>query len=338
MTKRLVVFTESTEGPAYGLDEEIIRREGGKLLYVFAGSQAERAELARFAEVLVIGSVPMTRDFLSTLPQLKGLVRGGIGVDAVDVTAATDLGIVVANVPDFCKQEVAEHTLGLIFAVARKIARVDRSVRAGQWRGLIPKQILPIYRLGSQTLGVIGMGKIGRIVAQKALAFGMKVVGFDPYLPPGVAATTRVPLLSLDELLRQADVVSLHVPLTSETRHLMNARALALMKPQSILINVARGAIVDEAALQMALECGHLAGAGLDVLEQEPPSASNGLFKFENVVFTSHYASCSVEAYSDLRRQVSEQVAEILRGKSPCNLVNPEAVNLPQCRLRQRER
>jgi phosphoglycerate dehydrogenase-like enzyme len=118
----------------------------------------------------------------------------------------------------------------------------------------------------------------------------------------------------------------------------MNARTLALMKPQSILINVARGAIVDEAALQMALECGHLAGAGLDVLEQEPPSASNGLFKFENVVFTSHYASCSVEAYSDLRRQVSEQVAEILRGKSPCNLVNPEAVNLPQCRLRQRER
>ncbi len=337
MTERLVVFTESTEGPAYGLDEEIIRRAGGKLLYVFATSQAERAELARFADVLVIGSVPMTRDFLSTLPHLKGLVRGGIGVDAVDVAAATDLGVVVANVPDFCKLEVAEHTFGLIFAVARKIARIDRSVRGGQWRGLIPRQILPIYRLTGRTLGVIGIGKIGRVVAQKALAFGMKVVGFDPYLSRSVAATIGIPLLSLDELLRQADIVSLHVPLTSETRHLMNARTLALMKPQSILVNVARGAIVDEAALQMALESGRLAGAGLDVLEQEPPSTSNGLFKLENIVFTSHYASCSVEAYSDLRRQVSEQVAEILRGESPCNLVNPEVINLPQCRLRRGE-
>jgi D-3-phosphoglycerate dehydrogenase / 2-oxoglutarate reductase len=334
LTEPLVVFTESTEGPVYGLDDEIIRRAGGKLLYVNALSQAERAALARFAEVLVIGSAPMTREFLSILPELKGLVRGGIGVDTVDVAAATDLGIVVANVPDFCTQEVAEHTLALILAVARKITRVDRCVRAGQWRGLVRSQILPIYRLSGQTLGVIGMGKIGRSVAEKAQALGMKIVGFDPYLSPGAAATIGAPLLSLDELLQQADVVSLHVPLTSETRHLINARTLALMKPQSILINVARGAIVDEAALQMALECGHLAGVGLDVLEQEPPSASNGLFSFENVVFTSHYASCSVEAFSDLRRQVSEQVAEILRGKSPRHLVNPDVMSLPQCRLR----
>lgn len=334
MTEPLVIFTESTEGPVYGLDDEIIRRERGRLLYINALSQAKRAESARFAEVLVIASAPMTREFLSTLPQLKGLVRGGIGVDTVDVTAATDLGIVVANVPDFCTQEVAEHTLALILAVARKITRVDRCVRAGQWRCLIPNQILPIYRLSGQTLGVIGMGKIGRSVAEKAQALGMKIVSFDPYLSPGAAATIGVPLLSLDDLLRQADVVSLHVPLTSETRHLINAHTLALMKPQSILINVARGAIVDEAALQKALECGHLAGVGLDVLEQEPPSASNGLFRFENVVFTSHYGSCSVEAFSDLRRQVSEQVAEILRGKFPRHLVNPDVVSLPQCRLR----
>jgi D-3-phosphoglycerate dehydrogenase len=336
LTDQLVVFTESTEGPAYGLDEGIIRRAGGTLQYASASSQAERTEIARFAEVLVVGSVPMTRDFLSALPRLKGLVRGGIGVDAVDVTAATDLGIVVANVPDFCTEEVAEHTFALIFAVARKITRIDRRVRKGQWRGLIPTQILPIYRLSGQTLGVIGMGKIGRIVAQKARALGMNVIGFDPYLPPEVAAAIGVPLVSLDELLRHADVVSLHVPLTSETRHLINARTLALMKSQSMLINVARGPIVDEAALQMALESGHLAGAGLDVLEQEPPDASNGLFRFENVVFTSHYASCSVEAYADLRRQISEQVAEILRGEFPRNLVNRELMKLPQCRLGRR--
>jgi D-3-phosphoglycerate dehydrogenase len=294
--------------------------------------------MARFAEVLVVGSATMTREFLSVLPRLKGLVRGGIGVDAVDVAAATDLGIVVANVPDFCTDEVAEHTFALIFAVARKITPIDRRVRRGQWQGLVPTQILPIYRLRGRTLGVIGMGKIGRMVAQKARALGMNVIGFDPYLLPGVAAAIGVPLVSLEELLRQADVVSLHVPLTSETRHLINARTLALMKSQSMLINVARGQIVDEAALQMALDSGHLAGAGLDVLEQEPPAASNGLFRFENVVFTSHYASCSVEAYADLRRQISEQVAEILRAEFPRNLVNREVMNLPQCRLGQKEK
>ncbi len=337
MTDQLVVFTESTEGPSYGLDEGIIRGAGGTLQYASASSPAERTEMARFAAVLVVGGAPMTREFLSALPRLKGLVRGGIGVDAVDVGAATDLGIVVANVPDFCTDEVAEHTFALIFAVARKIAPIDRRVRQGQWRGLIPTQILPIYRLRGQTLGVVGMGKIGRMVAQKARALGMNVVGFDPYLPPDVAAAIGVPLASLDELLRQADVVSLHVPLTSETRHLINARTLAMMKSQSMLINVARGPIVDEAALQKALESGHLAGAGLDVLEQEPPAPSNGLFRFENVVFTCHYASCSVEAYAGLRHQISEQVAEILRGEFPRNLVNREVMNLPQCRLGQKE-
>jgi D-3-phosphoglycerate dehydrogenase len=338
LTDQLVVFTESTEGPSYGLDEGIIRGAGGTLLYASASSPEERTEMARFAEVLVVGSATMTREFLSVLPRLKGLVRGGIGVDAVDVAAATDLGIVVANVPDFCTDEVAEHTFALIFAVARKITPIDRRVRRGQWQGLVPTQILPIYRLRGRTLGVIGMGKIGRMVAQKARALGMNVIGFDPYLLPGVAAAIGVPLVSLEELLRQADVVSLHVPLTSETRHLINARTLALMKSQSMLINVARGQIVDEAALQMALDSGHLAGAGLDVLEQEPPAASNGLFRFENVVFTSHYASCSVEAYADLRRQISEQVAEILRAEFPRNLVNREVMNLPQCRLGQKEK
>ena len=338
MTDQLVVFTESTEGPSYGLDEGIIRGAGGTLLYASASSPEERTEMARFAEVLVVGSATMTREFLSVLPRLKGLVRGGIGVDAVDVAAATDLGFVVANVPDFCTDEVAEHTFALIFAVARKITPIDRRVRRGQWQGLVPTQILPIYRLRGRTLGVIGMGKIGRMVAQKARALGMNVIGFDPYLLPGVAAAIGVPLVSLEELLRQADVVSLHVPLTSETRHLINARTLALMKSQSMLINVARGQIVDEAALQMALDSGHLAGAGLDVLEQEPPAASNGLFRFENVVFTSHYASCSVEAYADLRRQISEQVAEILRAEFPRNLVNREVMNLPQCRLGQKEK
>ncbi len=337
MNERLVVFTENAAGPAYGLDEKIIHSAGGTLRCGSASNQVERAKMARDAEVLVVGAAPIPRDLLSGLPRLKGLIRSGIGVDAVDVQAATDLGIVLGNVPEFCTEEVAEHALALLFAVARKIALVDRLVRQGQWKGLIPTTILPIYRLSGKTMGVAGLGKIGRNTAKKAQALGMKVIGYDPYLSPDAAAAIGVPLLSLDELLQQSDIVSLHVPLTPETKHLINARTLALMKPRSILINVARGKVVDEAALQAALESGHLAGAGLDVLEQEPPLPSNGLFRFENVVFTSHYASCGVESYAEMRRHVSEQAAEILRGEFPHNLVNPEVANLPQCRLGKKE-
>ena len=336
MAERLVVFTEGADGPRCGLDEEVIRRAGGSLLCTYARDDADRVRMAGRAEVLVAGNAPVTRGFLSALPQLKGVLRAGIGVDAVDLTAATELGIVVANVPDFCQEEVAEHTLALIFAVARKIARADRKVRQGQWHGLVEKEILPIYRLSGRTLGLIGMGRIGRTVAQKAQGLGIRVIAFDPYLSPVRANEIHVPMLSLDELLRQADIVSLHAPLTHETRHLINERTLALMKPNSLLINVARGEIVDETGLQAALEAGQLGGAGLDVLEQEPPPAAHPLFKFENVVFTSHFASCSIGAYADLRRQISDQVAEMLRGEFPRHLVNSEVKNQPQCRLRKR--
>jgi D-3-phosphoglycerate dehydrogenase / 2-oxoglutarate reductase len=320
------------------LDKGIIEGAGGKLVCTIARDEVERIRIAKTAEVLVASMTPLTDSFLSSLPELVGLVRTGIGVDTVDLRAATELGIVVANVPDFCRDEVAEHTLGLILAVSRKIARADRKVRQGQWRGLVQREILPIYRLRGRTLGLIGMGKIGRTVAQKAQALGMTVIACDPYLSPAEAKQLGVSLLSLEELLPYADIVSLHVPLTPETRHLINARTLALMKPQAFLINVARGAIVDEIALEAALEEGRLAGAALDVLEVEPPPPSHPLFKFENLVFTSHFASCSVEAFADLRRQVSEQVAQILRGQFPTHLVNSEVRSQPQCRLGRRER
>jgi D-3-phosphoglycerate dehydrogenase / 2-oxoglutarate reductase len=338
MGEHLVIFTENAAGPGCGLDKGIIEGAGGKLVCAYAHDEPERVRMAQTAEVLVASTTPLANSFLSALPELVGLVRAGIGVDTVDLKAATELGIVVANVPDFCREEVAEHTLGLILAVSRKIARADRRVRQGQWRGLVQREILPVYRLSGRILGLIGMGRIGRTVAQKAQALGMSVIAFDPYLSPVERKQLGVPLFGLEELLPKADIVSLHVPLTPETRYLINARTLALMKPQAFLINVARGAIVDEAALEEALEEGRLAGAGLDVLEAEPPPASHPLFKFENVVFTGHFASCSVEAYADLRRQVSEQVAQILRGEFPSHLVNSEVRSRPQCRLGRRER
>ncbi len=331
---RLVVFTEKEEGPGCGLDEKVIYGAGGTLQYGRAGSLAERIALAQSAEVLIASTAPMTREFLRELPQLKGLVRLGIGVDSVDLQAATDLGIVVANVPEFCQDEVAEHALGLLLAVARKIALADRITREGKWVAEIQESMLPIRRLSGQTLGLVGFGRIARRLAGMAKALGLRVIASDPYVPPGTAEAAGVPLLPLADLLPQADIVSLHVPHTPETHHLINSDAFALMKHGAILINTARGSVVDEVALEKALAEGRLGGAGLDVLEHEPPRIPHPLLEFDNVVVTCHYASCSFEAYADLRRSVSEQAAQILRGEFPRHLVNTQVKNLPQCRLR----
>ena len=331
---RLVVFTEREEGPVCGLDEKVIRDAGGALHYGRAASLAERVDLARPAAVLVASTAPMRREFLVQLPQLKGIVRLGIGVDSVDLDAATELGIVVANVPEFCQDEVAEHALGLLLAVTRKIAFADRLTRQGKWVVGIQERMLPMRRLRGQTLGLVGFGRIAQRLTGMAKSLGLRVIAADPYVAPEAAEAAGVTLMPLEELLRQADIVSLHVPLTSETRALINSDAFALMKRGAILINTARGPVVDEVALEASLADGELGGAGLDVLETEPPKIPHPLLEFDNVVLTCHYASCSFEAYADLRRSVSEQAAQILRGEFPRNLVNPQVKDLPQCRLR----
>jgi len=334
MSERLVVYTERAEGPVAGLDEEHIRRNGGAVRYGKAEDQAARIGMAEHAEVLIVGGAQMTRDFLSSLPNLKGLVRLGIGVDNVDLDAATDLGIVVANVPDFCSDEVAEHALGLILAVTRKIVLADRRARSGQWVPGMDARMLPMRRLSGQTLGLVGFGKIARSLARKATGLGLKVVAYDPHVSPAIAQAAGVPLVSLEALLPQTDILSLHVPGTPETRGMVNARTLALLKPRAILVNTARGPVVDEDALRAALASGRLAGAGLDVLQHEPISLPHPLTEFENVVITCHYASLSEEAYASLRRQVSDQAVQILRGEFPTNFVNANVKDLPQCRLR----
>ena len=333
MSQRLVVFTERAEGPVPGLDEELIRQNGGTIRFGRAADESDRIRLAEGAEVLVAGMANLTRPFLATLPKLKGVVRLGIGVDSVDLDAATDLGIVVANVPDFCSEEVAEHTLGLILAVTRKIVLADRKSRRGEWVSGMDALLRPMRRLSGQMLGLIGLGKIGRCVARKAQGLGLKVVAFDPHVSAETAQSAGVPLLSLDALLPQADILSLHVPTTPETYGLINSRTLGLLKPGAILINTARGPVVDEAALLDALASGRLAGAGLDVLQSEPLRLPHPLADFENVVFTCHYASLSEESYAIMRHAVSDQAVQILRGEFPRHLVNIRVRDLPQCRL-----
>lgn len=332
-TSRLVVFTEREEGPVCGLDEKVIYQAGGTVQCGRAQSLEDRITLAKPAEILIASTAAMGREFLQELPQLKGIVRSGIGVDSVDLEAATELGIAVANVPEFCQDEVAEHALGLLLAVTRKIVLADRLTRQGKWVVGIQERMLPIRRLKGQTLGLVGFGRIAQTFTGMAKALGFRVIATDPYVAPRVAQEAGVDLMSLEELLPQSDIVSLHVPLTAETRYLIDSDSIALMKHGAILINTSRGPVVDEVALEAALADGDLGGAGLDVLETEPPKIPHPLLDFDNVVVTCHYASCSLEAYADLRRSISEQVAQILRGELPRHLVNTQVKGLPQCRL-----
>ena len=335
MAQHMVVFTERVEGPVPGLDEELIKKSGGAIRYSKAEDVTDRIRLAVDAEILISAGAPLRREFLSAVPQLKGVVRLGIGVDNVDLEAATELGILVANVPDFCSDEVAEHTLGLMLAVTRKIALADRKSRAGEWVYAMDAKLRPMRRLSGQTLGLIGLGKIGRCLARKAQGLGLTVIACDPHVNPEAARAAAVPLLTLEEMLPRADILSLHVPDTADTRGLVNARTLALLKPGAMVINTARGAVLNEDALCAALTSGHIAGAGLDVLQQEPLRLPNPLAEFENVVFTCHYASLSEDSYAIMRREVSEQAAQILQGEFPRNLVNVRVKDLPQCRLRK---
>ena len=336
MSELLVVFTEREAGPVCGLNEELIRQNGGTTRYGRATDEANRIRLAENADVVVVGGARLTREFFAALPHLKGVVRLGIGVDNIDLNAATELGIVIANVPEFCSDEVAEHALGLMLAVIRKIVLADRKSRCGEWATAMDAVLRPMRRLSGQTLGLVGLGKIGRSLAAKARGLGLHVIGYDPYIAPKAAKAAGIPTLSLEELLPQTDILSLHVPGTSETRNMINASTLALLKPGAILINVARGGVVEESALAAALASGRLAGAGLDVLQQEPLRLPHPLTQFDNVVITCHYASLSEESYATMRKQVSEKTVQILRGEIPNDLVNVRVKDSPRLRVRQK--
>jgi len=338
MAEHIVVYTEREGGPVCGLDEELIRKNGGAVRYGRAADEKERIQIAQGADVIVVGGARLSREFFTALPDLKGVVRLGIGVDNIDFAAATELGIVVGNIPDFCSDEVAEHAIGLALAVARKIVLADRKSRRGEWVPGMDAQLRPMRRLNGQTIGLIGLGKIGRCTAAKAKGLGLKVIAYDPYANTEAAKAAGITLMSLEELLPQTDILSLHVPETAETRNIINVRTLALLKPGAILVNVARGAVVDETALAAALASGRLAGAGLDVLQKEPIQLPHPLTEFENVVFTCHYASLSEESYAIMRQQTSEQAVQIIRGEYPMNFVNPKVKDTPQCRLRKRDR
>ncbi len=263
------------------------------------------------ADAILMTAAQITRRVLEALPKLRAVVRYGVGLDTIDLAAAQELGVAVRNVTDFCTDEVADHTLALVLALERRIVDHAIAARAGQWCG---GRRGPLRRLRGRVAGVIGFGAIGRAVAARLQALGMEVVAHDPYVDEGAAVAMGVALVPLEELLACADIVSVNCPLTDETRHLIDEAALARMKPEATIVNTARGAIIDEAALVRALQAGQIAGAGLDVLDPEPPDPHNPLPAMENVVVTPHMAASSQEAMHELVIGVFRQLAQVLGG------------------------
>jgi D-3-phosphoglycerate dehydrogenase len=259
---------------------------------------------------------------ISQMTRCRIIARFGIGVDNVDIPAATKAGIVVTRVPDYCIDEVSDHTMALLLALARKIAFANSRAHAGHWE--MPA-VVPIYRLRGSVLGLVGFGRIPQLVAPKAKAFGLKVISYDPFVSQETMNRAGVEKVEFSELVSVSDHISIHAPLLPETDHLFNASIFCKMKPTAYLINTARGPIVDEQALAQALDQGHLAGAALDVLSREPPSASP-LFGRENVILTPHMSFYSAESLIDLQRKAAEEVVRVLSGDAPLNPLNPQAL------------
>jgi phosphoglycerate dehydrogenase-like enzyme len=268
---------------------------------------------------VIAGSEPYTPRVFDANPQLRVVARAGVGYDAVNVPAATALGVAVAVAPGTNHDAVAEHTFALILALAKDLPNQHNAVRVGDW----PRRAnLP---LRGRTLGIAGLGRIGKAVAERGKAFGMKLIAYEPFPDQTFAARVGVQFVSFDELLAGSDYLSLHLPLTDQSRYLINKKTLARMKPSAFLVNTARGGLVCEADLIKALEAGRIAGAGLDVFEEEPPTKVNAVCRFENVVVTPHAAGVDLQSRDDMAVSAARTIASLSRGEWPGEaIVNPE--------------
>ena len=320
MSKKVVITDcdhDSME-PEY----EVAAANGVELVESPSASLDDIVAAAKDADAIVVQYVKITADLMDRLPNLKAIGRYGVGVDTIDVPAATQRGIAVCSVPDYGTEAVSDHAIGLALAVARGIPRLDRGVRAGS-ADFVP--IKPLYGFAGRTFGVLGLGLIGSATARKALGLGYEVIAHDTALEPGTEKD-GITIVSFEELLERSDILSLHVPLTEENHHVIGAAELAKLGPLTIVVNTSRGGVMDTEALVDALDRGAIYGAGLDVHEQEPLPAEHALTRFDNVVLTPHTAWYTEESYFDLKRRVVENVARVVNGQQPRNILNPEVL------------
>jgi len=319
----IVVVTDHVF-PDLEVERQLLAAAGHELRYEGPAVTPDEVRAATAGADAVLNCyAPIPAEVIEGLTECRVIARYGIGLDTIDIPAASARGIFVTNVPDYCIDEVSDHALALILSLVRGIARFDRSVRAGGWD---PMAARPLHRLGGRTLGLVGYGRIARRLAEKAASIGYRIVATDPYVPDRSIAADGAEPRDLEGLLAGSDVVSIHVPLVPETRHLIGAPELALMRPGAILVNTARGPLADTGALLEALEAGGLGGAGLDVLETEPPPPDHPLRERADVVLTPHAAFYSEEAVAELQRKAAEQVVAALGGEVPPYAVNADEI------------
>ncbi|MGY8990749.1 MAG: C-terminal binding protein [Rhodospirillales bacterium] len=287
------------------------------------GSVEEILKVAKDCDALLVTYAKITADVINGMDKCRSIGRFGIGVDNIDIEAATKAGIVVNYVPDYCIDEVSDHAMALLLALARKITFSDRIVRDGRWE--MPA-VVPLNRLRGRTLGLAGFGRIPQCIVPKAQAFGINVITFDPYVSEDALKKHNVKSVSFDELLAQSDYISVHAPLTPETENLFNADAFKKMKNDALLVNTARGPLVNDKDLAAALDNGEIGGAGLDVVPVEPLPTFSPLLGRDNVILTPHTGFYSEDALLELQTKAASDVASVLQGKTPIYPVNPEAL------------
>jgi D-3-phosphoglycerate dehydrogenase len=321
MAERVVAVTDSVF-PNLEPAKAVLSKIGGELRLAPEPTAEGILSVARDAEAVLTTYAKVTGEMIPQMTKCRVISRFGIGVDNVDIPVATSKGIVVTKVPDYCLDEVSDHAMALLLALIRKIPSSNTRTQSGKWE---MKAVVPIHRLRGTVLGLVAFGQIPQLVAPKAQAFGMQVITYDPYVSDEVLKRANVRRVELDELIRTSDYISLHCPLTPETKHLFSSDAFQKMKRSAYLVNTARGPVIDEAALAQALDQKLIAGAALDVMEKEPPGTSP-LFGRDNLIVTPHTSFYSEESLVDLQTKAAEEVVRVLSGQAPRNPVNPEVL------------
>ncbi len=307
----------------YAFETERLAAAGVDLVLRKSTTEEEIIRACAEADAVVLegAKTPMTARVIGALPRCRVVAKYAVGVDNVDVMAATAAGIVVANAADYCTEEVSDHAVALLLASARRVMSMDRFVRRGEWSGFTKAH--PLRRVSQLTLGLVGLGRIARATARKMAGFQMRILAADPYIS-GPTADGGIEVVPLQQLLRESDLISVHVPLNAETRGLIGAAEFRSMKPTAVVVNTSRGPVIDQDALIVALREKWIAGAALDVVTEEPLPASSPLRDFDQVILTPHTGADSVDSMKHVRRTVVESVAAVLSGYWPPFPVNPK--------------
>lgn len=331
MSRYKVVVTDY-EYETFVPEEEVLSEIGVELTLEQCRTEEDVIKACKDADALINQYAPISRKVIENLDKCKVISRYGVGFNTIDIDAATEKGIIVGNVTDYCLDEVSDHALALLLASARKITTYNQAVKSGTWDFKVG---VPIFRLRDRILGLVGLGNIPQALAKKAQALGLKVIASDPFISEGIAKQLDIELVTLDELCEQSDFISVHAPLNNDTKGMIGSNQFKKMKKEAFILNTARGPVIDEKALIEALQTEKIAGAGLDVVTIEPIERDNPLLTMDNVILTPHAAFYSSQSEVELKRKTAQNVKDVLSGYFPTYLVNKQLRN--QLNLKEKE-